>query len=223
VKWFVAVFIDNPSENNNKFSAGLLHDVLYRRVHKHPYQSDVQQVSLLYLVLSSIFDGCAKAVYLGIKGIANTKRNGEDKVILLSYVLLAFVGVGSAAYHTNIKYWAQISTSIPFPAIRCVLILGFVIVDETSMLYATFAILFAAFSITLGRNSRLVLGTVLSCFALCASITNGYLDDEDSFQSLFAVMVVAVFFQCGWLVWRRVSHPHVAREMLWLGSYGTSA
>jgi dihydroceramidase len=101
--------------------------------------------------------------------------------------------------------------------------LGLVIVDETSMLYATVAILFAAFSITLDRNSRLVLGTVLACFALCASIANGYLDDEDSFQFLFAVMVVVVFFQCGWLVWRRVSHRHVAREMLWLGSYGTGA
>jgi dihydroceramidase len=48
-----------------------------------------------------------------MKGIANTKRNGNDKVILFSYALLASVGVGSAAYHTNIKYWAQISMSTP--------------------------------------------------------------------------------------------------------------
>jgi hypothetical protein len=49
-------------------------------------------------------------VYLGIKGIVNTKRNGNDSAIVLSYALLAFVGVGSATYHTSIKYWAQIGT-----------------------------------------------------------------------------------------------------------------
>jgi dihydroceramidase len=89
------------------------------------------------------------------------------------------------------------------------------------MLYATVAILFAALSITLGKGSQFVLGGVLFCFALYFSIAHGYSDDTDTFQVLFAIMVVAVFFQCGWLVWRKVSHPHVANEMLWLGIYGS--
>jgi hypothetical protein len=51
-------------------------------------------------------------VYLGIRGITDTKRhgNGRDKVTIRCYAMLALVGVGSVAYHTNIKYWAQICT-----------------------------------------------------------------------------------------------------------------
>jgi dihydroceramidase len=127
-----------------------------------------------------------KIVYLGVKGILNTKRNGNDSVIVLGYALLAFVGVGSATYHTNIKYWAQIGT----------------------------------FSITLGEKSRFLLGNVLFCFVISASIVHGYLNHTDMFQLLFAAMVVAVFCQCVWLVLTRVEHPHVAREMRWLGIYG---
>lgn len=89
------------------------------------------------------------------------------------------------------------------------------------MLYTTVAILFAVFSITLSRNSQLVLGMALFCFVLSASIANSYFDHTDSFQLLFAVMVVAVFFQCSWLVRNRVKHPRVANEMLWLGVYGS--
>lgn len=95
--------------------------------------------------------------------------------------------------------------------------------DETSMLYATGAILFAAFSITLGKTTRVVFGNVLLCFVIDASIVHGYFDNTDSFQILFAIMVVAVFVQCGWLVWSRVSYPRVVKEMLWLGAYGTGA
>jgi hypothetical protein len=62
--------------------------------------------------LTTISDERAQAVYLGIEGIANTKRNRNYGVILLSSALLAFVGVSSAAaYPTNIKYWALIGTS----------------------------------------------------------------------------------------------------------------
>jgi len=100
-------------------------------------------------------------------------------------------------------------------------LIGVAAVDETSMLYATGAILFAAFSITLSKTSRLVLANVLFCFVVEASIMHGYFNNTDSFQILFAIMVVAVFFQCGWLVMSRVSHPHVVKEMLWLGVYGT--
>jgi dihydroceramidase len=64
-----------------------------------------------------------KIVYLGVKGIANTKRNGNDGVIVLGYALLAFVGVGSATYHTNIKYWAQIGTNSLLPQKKSDLIL----------------------------------------------------------------------------------------------------
>ena len=48
-------------------------------------------------------------VYLGMRGMINTRRHGKDKVIILSYALLGGVGIGSAAYHTSIKYNAQIS------------------------------------------------------------------------------------------------------------------
>jgi hypothetical protein len=68
-----------------------------------------------------------------------------------------------------------------------------VVVDETSTLYAKIAMLFVAFSITLSLTSRLVLGNVLFCFVLCASIVNSITDDTDSFHLLFALMVVAVF------------------------------
>jgi hypothetical protein len=56
-----------------------------------------------------------KIVYLGVKGILNTKRNGNDSVIVL--------GVGSATYHTNIKYWAQIGTNSLLPQKKSDLIL----------------------------------------------------------------------------------------------------
>ncbi|KAE9367767.1 hypothetical protein N431DRAFT_416611 [Stipitochalara longipes BDJ] len=148
-------------------------------------------------------------VYLGIKGILNTKRNSNDSVIVLSHALLAFVGVGSATYHTNVKYWAQIGTLPPHS------------IKETSMLYATVAILFGVFSITLGKRSRFLLGNILFCFVLSASIAHGYLNHTDMFQLLFATMVVGVFCQCVWLVWTRVKHSHVASEMRWLGIYGT--
>jgi dihydroceramidase len=88
------------------------------------------------------------------------------------------------------------------------------------MLYATVGILFAAFSITLEEKSRFLLGNVLFCFVISVSIVHGYLNHTDMFQLLFAAMVVAVFCQCVWLVLTRVEHPHVAREMRWLGIYG---
>jgi dihydroceramidase len=46
-------------------------------------------------------------VYLGIRGIMNSRHSGNDSVIVLCYALLIFLGVGSAAYHTNIKYETQ--------------------------------------------------------------------------------------------------------------------
>jgi hypothetical protein len=63
----------------------------------------------------------------------------------------------------------------------------------------------------------------LFCFVFSASIVNCLYDDTESFQTAFAIMVVAVFCQCGWLVLTRVSHPHVVRELLWLGVYGSGA
>lgn len=49
------------------------------------------------------------AVSLGIRGIQNNRRNGNDQVVNLCYAALIFVGVGSAAYHMNLKYFTQMS------------------------------------------------------------------------------------------------------------------
>jgi len=89
------------------------------------------------------------------------------------------------------------------------------------MLYAKVGILFAAFSITLGKRSCFLLGNVLFCFGISASIAHGILNHTDVFQLLFAAMVVAVFSQCVWLVSTRVKHPYVANEMRRLGIYGS--
>jgi dihydroceramidase len=88
------------------------------------------------------------------------------------------------------------------------------------MLFATVAILFAVFSITLDKRSAILLGNVLSWLVLCASIANCHFDHTDSFQLLFAAMVVAVFLQCSLLICTKVIHPHVAKEMMWLGIFG---
>jgi len=141
-------------------------------------------------------------------------------VIVVSYALLAFVGVGSAMYHTNVKYWSQIGTFRLSFHEKFRSDNGPAVVDEVSMLYATVGILFAAFSITLGQRSRSLLRNVLFCSVLSASIAHGFLNHTDIFQLLFAAMVVAVFSQCVWLVWTSVKHPYVANEMRWLGIYG---
>jgi dihydroceramidase len=81
--------------------------------------------------LTTISDERAQAFYLGIEGIANTKRNRNDGVILLSSALRAFLGVSSAAYHTNKKYWAQIGTSFQASKDTGNPKLGMIVVVET--------------------------------------------------------------------------------------------
>ena len=47
------------------------------------------------------------AVYFGVRGIKNSRKGGNDSVVNLCYSMLVFLGIGSAAYHLNIKHETQ--------------------------------------------------------------------------------------------------------------------
>jgi dihydroceramidase len=51
------------------------------------------------------------AVYLGVRGIKNSRKGGNDSVVNLCYSMLVFLGGGSAAYHLNIKHETQMRVS----------------------------------------------------------------------------------------------------------------
>ncbi|KAF8861305.1 alkaline phytoceramidase, partial [Acephala macrosclerotiorum] len=140
-------------------------------------------------------------LYLGWVGIQNTKCHSRDKIIIFCYFLLACVGPGSMAYHITIKYTGQM-------------------IDEFSMLYATSAILFAAFSVTLQPSSRFSLGISVSCMAFATSIIHYCLDYTPGFQIVFGMMVFTVFCECVWLVKTRVDDQEVAGDMKGLALFG---
>jgi hypothetical protein len=92
------------------YSVGLLPHSIHRRVHQHRYQSWLQcdPAASRFQFFANI-----PAVLLGIRGIRNNRRNGNDQVVDLCYATLIFVGVGSAAYHLNLKYVTQMSMCPP--------------------------------------------------------------------------------------------------------------
>jgi hypothetical protein len=49
-------------------------------------------------------------VFLGIWGARNALRNEGARIVWLSYVSLAVVGIGSAAFHTSLKYEGQLGS-----------------------------------------------------------------------------------------------------------------
>ncbi|EKD12772.1 uncharacterized protein L3040_006925 [Drepanopeziza brunnea f. sp. 'multigermtubi'] len=141
-------------------------------------------------------------ISLGIRGIRNNHRNSNDQVVNLCYGNLIFVGVGSALYHMNLKYFTQM-------------------IDEASMLYATAAILYGSLSITMGSTSRKSLATFLTGVIIAASIAHFIICDVQTFRRTFLVMLFTNLGQCIWLFSSRVPDVGVKRAARCLALYGT--
>lgn len=104
------------------------------------------------------------------------------------------------AYHSTIKYTGQM-------------------IDEFSMMYATASILYAALSVTLGSDARIVLAIFVACVAFTASLMHYSLDYTPGFQMVFGLMILTVFCQCVWLVSNKVN-GRAAKDMKRLAVYG---
>lgn len=143
-------------------------------------------------------------IYLGVRGIKNSRRGGNDSVVNLCYSMLVFLGAGSAAYHLNIKHETQM-------------------LDEVSMLFTTISILYGAFSITLGSDARIALATLLTGVALLISVNHVVVGDVERFRLWFLFLVLGTFAQCVWLLSAKVPNIKVKREAQQLATYGTVA
>ncbi|KAH7416877.1 ceramidase [Cadophora sp. MPI-SDFR-AT-0126] len=144
---------------------------------------------------------CAAYVYLGARGIANTRRHGKDSVIILGHAMLIAVGLGSVAYHATIKYTGQM-------------------LDEASMLYATATIIYGAFTVTVGEAGRRKLSIVVSIAIFAVSVVHYCLSIERMFRLFFTSLVFIGFLQCIWLLSTRISDPVVLKGMKQLALYG---
>ncbi|KAH6712060.1 ceramidase [Leptodontidium sp. MPI-SDFR-AT-0119] len=143
---------------------------------------------------------CRK-VYLGARGIANTRRHGKDSVIILGHAMLIAVGLGSVAYHSTIKYTGQM-------------------LDEASMLYATATIIYGAFTVTIGETGRRVLSVIVTIATITVSIIHYCLSIERAFRLFFTSLVFIGFLQCVWLLSTRISDRVVMKGMKQLALYG---
>jgi dihydroceramidase len=157
-------------------------------------------------------------VYLAWRGIGNTKRNGGEKVIVLCYAMLGFVGPASMAYHISIKYTGQMSKWLILPPNTTLIVVC--VVDEFSMMYATAAILYAVLSVTLGPETHHFLGGLVAGIAIAASLVHYRLNHTPGFQTLFGLMVFTVFSQCVWLLNFKVKSPDAVKDMKHLALYG---
>ncbi|KAL2064069.1 hypothetical protein VTL71DRAFT_4563 [Oculimacula yallundae] len=144
---------------------------------------------------------CAAYVYLGARGIANTRRHSKDNVIIMGHAMLIAVGLGSVAYHATIKYTGQM-------------------LDEASMLYATATIIYGAFTVTIGDAGRRALSVIATIAIVAVSIIHYCLSIERAFRIFFTSMVLVGFLQCVWLLSTRISDPVALKGMKKLAFYG---
>ncbi|KAH7348731.1 ceramidase [Rhexocercosporidium sp. MPI-PUGE-AT-0058] len=142
-----------------------------------------------------------KTVYLGARGIANTRRHGKDNVIIMGHAMLIAVGLGSVAYHSTIKYTGQM-------------------LDEASMLYATATIIYGAFTVTIGDSGRRTLSVIVTIAIVAVSIIHYCLSIERAFRLFFTSLVFIGFLQCVWLLSTRISDPVELKGMKRLALYG---
>ncbi|EEP76296.1 predicted protein [Uncinocarpus reesii 1704] len=124
-----------------------------------------------------------------------------DYAILLSYIQLAGVGIGSIAFHSTLKFPAQI-------------------VDEMAMLYATSTVIYAVFAFRLKPMVQLFFGFLL--FAGLSVITILHVQQENSLahRICFATMIVIVAARCSWLL-LGVTDLAIRSEMKHLAFMGT--
>ncbi|EAS35856.3 dihydroceramidase [Coccidioides immitis RS] len=140
-------------------------------------------------------------LYLAWRGLFCSERRAGDYAILLSYLQLAGVGVGSIAFHSTLKFPAQI-------------------VDEMAMLYATATVIYAVFAFRLRPLVQLMLG--LSFFTGSLVITILHIQQENSLahRVCFALMVIVVAARCTWLL-RGVGNAAIRSEMKRLALVGS--
>ncbi|XMA20002.1 hypothetical protein WAI453_012793 [Rhynchosporium graminicola] len=146
---------------------------------------------------------CAAYVYLGVRGIANTRRHSKDNVIIMGHYMLIAVGLGFVAYHATIKYTGQM-------------------LDEASMLYATATIIYGAFTLTIGDAGRRALSITVTITIVAVSIIHNCLSIERAFRLFFTSMVFVGFLQCVWLLSTRISDLVALKGMKRLAFYGFS-
>lgn len=133
--------------------------------------------------------------------------------------MLAFVGIGSAIYHANPKYFSQMSASSPSGPTSTAN--SSKIVDEASMLYATTATLYGALSITLGGIARQGLAVLLFGVVVTMSIVHCFLGHVKAFRLCFLTMILSVTCQCIFLILTKVPDVNVKRNARSLGIYGS--
>lgn len=88
------------------------------------------------------------------------------------------------------------------------------------MLYATAAIFYGAFTVTMGELGRMSFAVILSMAIGTISIIHYFTSIELVFRIFFGTMVFVVFLQCVWLLSTRVSDVAVVKDMKRLALYG---
>lgn len=88
------------------------------------------------------------------------------------------------------------------------------------MLYATGTIAYAALSVSLGPETRRLLGMLVAVISVGVSLVHYCLNHTVGFQTVFGTMVGAIFCQCVWLVSTKVKDPKAVNNMKRLALYG---
>lgn len=115
-------------------------------------------------------------MYLGFKGIRNCILYGHPPVFIVAYIGYLFVGFGSMAFHSTLKYSMQLA-------------------DELPMIYTTYIMTFATFSYSKSPRFAFLVG--LGLFSLALFITAYYhLSKNPVFhQVAFASTTAATVFR----------------------------
>ncbi|KAI5783985.1 ceramidase [Pyronema domesticum] len=139
-------------------------------------------------------------LYIVLAAYGISKSPSRDKVVLWSYGLMGFVGVGSTLFHGSLKFSTQM-------------------MDELGMVYATATALYSILTIDLRQWSRWL---AMFLFTSMAMLTVVHCNaTEPSIQRLcFTTMIYGTFIRCYMLI-KRVKDERVRKEMKTIAKVGT--
>lgn len=115
-------------------------------------------------------------IYLAFVGIRNCLQHGHDRIFLITFIGYLFVGSGSFAFHTTLKYPMQL-------------------VDELSMIYTTCLMFWATFAHKRERTVQVGLGVAMVGLAVFITLYYHYLQDPTFHQNAYAILTVIVLLR----------------------------
>ncbi|KAI0997496.1 hypothetical protein K3495_g10691 [Podosphaera aphanis] len=134
------------------------------------YYATVYSAEIVNTITNILF------MVLGLKGLRNCIQYKHDGVFAVAFLGYLFVGIGSFAFHTTLKYSMQL-------------------VDELSMIYTTCLMCYATFSFARSQLFRQLLGFGLLSLSIFITLCYHYLQNPVFHQNAFAVLIAVVLLR----------------------------